>query len=66
MLTIKQIISLITTYETEIIIVVTAIMFFFLIIKRHLWLLLFLSIFTSIVFIDQLAMFAEKFYQLFR
>ncbi len=66
MLTIKQIISLITTYETEVIIVTIAIIVFFLIIKRHLWLLLFFSIFTSTVFIDQLTTFVVKFQRLFQ
>lgn len=66
MLTIKQIISLITTYETEIVILVTAIIGLFLFVKNRLWLLLLFIVSINIVYMDQLITFIAKFRQLFQ
>ena len=66
MLTIKQIISLITTYETEIVILVTAIIGLLLFFKNRLWLLLLFIVSINIVYMDQLITFIAKFRQLFQ
>ena len=66
MLTIKQIISLITTYETEIVILVTAIIGLLLFVKNRLWLLLLFIVSINIVYMDQLITFIAKFRQLFQ
>ena len=63
--TIKQIISLITTYETEVIIVVIAIIGLFLIAKKHFWLFTIFTVSTSIICIDQFTAFIVRFQQLF-
>ena len=74
MAAIKYIISLITTYETEVMLVVIAIIGLFLFVKRHLWLLLFFGIYVFVFYIEriaqidqiaQLAIFVGKLQQLF-